>query len=178
MEKKILLSAAIYCISAFNSIGQAQGTVTIDHKTQRYIGEVSTLDRGKYITAHVLFNEPDAQFETFKSSYNIANDYQGSRQFWNPFGKVKNGVIPNVMKTYDGIRDVNPYLVATGGASSLFWDDTKDYSVEDVSELSIKAADYVTRSYRDEWDMVPKYLEPFNEPMVHAIDYYPEGKPR
>ncbi len=155
---------------------KAQGVITIDHKTQRYIGDISTLDRGKYTNAHILFTGPDAAFESFKTEYNIDKSYIGGRQFWNPFGKVNNGVIPNVKKNYNGVREVNPFLVATGTAGQLMYDDNLDYSIEDVSAFSQQAAEYVAQSYRDEWDLVPAFIEPFNEPMVHATDFYPEGR--
>lgn len=154
----------------------AQGVIVIDHKTQRYIGETTSLDRSKFVNGHILFNNSDAEFEAFKEEYNLPVNFIGGRQFWNPFGKVKDGVIPNINKKYNGMREVSPYLVATGTASQLMYDDNVDYSIEDVSDLSKQAADYVAKSYRDDWDLVPKYIEPFNEPMVHAIDYYPEGR--
>ncbi|MFY0607651.1 MAG: T9SS type A sorting domain-containing protein [Cyclobacteriaceae bacterium] len=174
MKFKLLLSCCLV-LAVFSEL-EAQGVITIDHKTKRYLGEVSTLDRSKYVNGHFLFNATDAEFEAFKTQYNIEQDFIGGRQFWNPFGKVKNGVIPNINKKYSGVREVSPSLVATGTASHLMYDDNLDYSVEDVTAFSLAAAEYVAHSYRDDWTLVPKYIEPFNEPMVHAIDYYPEGR--
>lgn len=163
-------------ITIVKTPSSAQGVITIDHTTQRFIGDISTLDRNKYTNAHILIKDKDEEFEAFKVEYNIAPEYIGGRQFWNPFGVVKNGVIPSVKKKYSGVREVTPGLVATGGSGSLFYDKTVDYSVEDVSEFSKAAAEYVAQSYRDEWALMPQYIEPFNEPMVHANEYYPEGK--
>ncbi|QVY66612.1 T9SS type A sorting domain-containing protein [Polaribacter sp. Q13] len=154
----------------------SQSEITIDHKTQRFINGVSEFNRNKFITGHFLYNSNDTDFESFKNEYNIDSDYKGSRQFWNPFGKVKNGVIPNVQNKYSGIRNVEPLLVATGTAGQLFYDDSKDYSIEDVSVFSKNVANYVANSYKKDWALVPEFIEPFNEPMVHAVDYYPEGK--
>ncbi|MEM6831137.1 MAG: hypothetical protein AAF551_11535, partial [Bacteroidota bacterium] len=128
---------------------------------QRFIGDISTLDRGKYMTAHFLITGSDAEFTAFKSTYNIADSYLGSRQFWNPFGRVKDGVIPNVGSKFTGVRDVTPWLVATGTAGALFHDDNADYSVEDVSQFSKDAAEYVAESYKNDWDRVPQFIEPF-----------------
>lgn len=155
------------------SLAHAQGIISIDHKTQRYLGDVSSFDRGKYLNGHFVFNNFDADFDAFKSTYNIAPSYKGSRQFWNPMNKVNNGQIPNIQNKYDGVRVVNKRLVGTGRASRLMYDGTVDYSTVDVSAFSKQFAAYVAQSYRDEWDPMQEYIEPFNEPMVHARDFYP-----
>ena len=36
-----------------------------------------------------------------------------------------------------------------------------------ISDVS----NYVAKALRDEWEQVPRFLEPFNEPMVHAGDF-------
>ena len=174
MKAKLFSSLVVMCgvyISAF-----AGGNVTIEHTTQRFIGDVSTFDRDKYTNAHLLHEKGNNEFETFKSDYNINPDYIGGRQFWNPLGMVKNGVIPNVTDRYNGTRKITPNLVATGTARQLMWDKNVDYSAINITTHSKNAAAFVAKKYRDDWDLIPQYLEPFNEPMVHAIDYYPEGK--
>lgn len=155
----------------------AQGVVTIEHKTQRYIGEVSTIDRGKYLNGHFILNKNnDIHLNAFKTDLNLTSNYIGSRSFWNPMAQIKNGVIPTVRDKTDGIRVVQKGFVATGTHKQLFHDKTKDYSIEDVSELSVGAANYVALKYRDDWSPIPNYIEPFNEPMVHAVEQYPEGR--
>tara|TARA_R110002126_G_scaffold291731_2_gene456137 strand:- start:6130 stop:8202 length:2073 start_codon:yes stop_codon:yes gene_type:complete len=171
-----LRKVATFTIVLFYSSLYSQNVITINHKTQRFINDVSEFNRGKYITGHLLFNSNDNEFEAFKNEYNIAANYKGSRQFWNPFGKLKNGVIPSIKNNHSGVRNVQALLVATGTAKQLFYDDSKDYSIEDVSEFSKNVASYVADNYKKEWSLVPEFLEPFNEPMVHAIDYYPEGR--
>lgn len=171
------LFTLLLIIGGWASSLQAQDVVLIDYKTQRFIGEVSTLDRSKYLNFHgVNNNENDAAFNAFKEAYNIPAAYRGSRQFWSPLSKVNNGQIPNVRDNYNGVREVHGGRVGTGRESKLFHDETVDYSKEDVSELSKHIADYIARSYRDEWDPMPEYIEPFNEPMVHANEYYPEWR--
>ncbi|MEM9986249.1 MAG: hypothetical protein AAF804_14245, partial [Bacteroidota bacterium] len=151
----------------------AQGTVSIDHQTQRFIGEVSTFERDKYLTGHFVFNNSDADFNAFKAAYDIGGSYEGSRQFWSPLGKVNNGQIPNIQNKYDGVRTVNPGLVGTSRASKLMYDASVDYSTADISAWSLQLAAYVAGSYKDDWDRMPEFIEPFNEPMVHASDFYP-----
>ncbi|MEM6642691.1 MAG: T9SS type A sorting domain-containing protein [Bacteroidota bacterium] len=170
--KRFLLSIpfVVFSCSVF-----AQGSILIDHKTKRFLGEVSALDRDKFTNVHNVYNDVDPEFEAFKETYNISPDYSGSRQFWNPMNKVNDGVIPSVPDNYDGVREVLKGRVGTGRESRLFFDETLDYSQEDVSQFSLDLADYIARSYRDEWDPMHEFIEPFNEPMVHAKDYYPGG---
>lgn len=175
MIKRLFINVlGVFILTASTSF--AQGTVTIDHQTQRFLGDVSAFDRDKYTNAHILFNSTDAEFEAFKTEYNINSNYIGGRQFWNPLGMVKNGVIPSVSNKYEGDRSIQKGLVATGTAGQMMWDDNVDYSAVDITPFSQEAAAFVAKKYRDDWDLIPEYIEPFNEPMVHAIDYYPEGK--
>ena len=171
MTKQLTLFACVFLL--WFSVAEAQGTISIDHKTQRFLGEVSTFDRGKYLNGHFVFNNFDADFDAFKATYNIDPDYKGSRQFWNPMNKVNNGQIPNIQNKYDGVREVNKRLVGTGRASKLMYDSNVDYSTVDISAFSQQFAAYIAQSYRDEWDPMQEYIEPFNEPMIHASDYYP-----
>ncbi|ANQ52166.1 T9SS type A sorting domain-containing protein [Flammeovirga sp. MY04] len=152
----------------------AQTNITVYPNTQRFIGDVSTFDRSKYLQAHIWFgNEPnDVDFKSFKSTYNIDENYIGSRRFWSPLGLVKNGVIPNIRNNYSGVRSVNNH-VDTGRSGSLMYDENVDYSTVDITDFSIEVAEFVAKNYRDEWNPVPKYIEPFNEPMIHAADHYP-----
>ncbi len=174
-KKKIVILFGL-TISALSI--NAQGIITIDHKTQRFVDNVSTFDRSKYTNVHFgLRNNTDAPFRAFKSQYKIKSDYLGSRQFYNPFSKVKNGVIPNVRSIHKGKRSVNR-IIATGKATNLFYNNKLDYSKANVSGFSLKVAKYVAESFKKEWGdvSIPEFIEPFNEPMVHAIDYYPEGR--
>ncbi|MEM6830044.1 MAG: carbohydrate-binding protein [Bacteroidota bacterium] len=159
-------------------MAKAQGAIVIDHKTQRFIGDVSELDRNKFMNAHIWFagSQNDPEFVDFKNRYNIDPEYKGSRRFWSPLSRLGNdGKIPSsVKKKYDGVR-VATNDVATGRASKLMFDKGVDYSVVDISGRSMDVAEYIAKSFRDQWDEVPKFYEPFNEPMVHASDFYPQN---
>jgi len=167
IKKLFFLVFTILLFPLYQSL-YAQGTITIDHKIQRFIDNVSGLDRTKYTNVH-FFLENNQEFNSFKSTYNINSNYVGSRQFYNPFVTVRNGVIPPVRNVYSGVRDVTR-IVATGKDDQLFFNNNLDYSQENISAYSLRAARYVA------WDRVPEFIEPLNEPMVHAVNHYPEGR--
>ena len=153
--------------------GKAQTKVTVDYTTQRFIGESSKLERDKYFNIHGKFKSTDAELAKFISTYSIRSDYQGSRGIWNPMGRVKNGKIPYVGKVHSGTREVYDH-VDSGRAGYVFYKKDVDYSQEDVTQFSHKIAQYAADYYQYKEDIVPKYFEPFNEPFVHANDFYPK----
>ena len=148
----------------------AQGVITIDHKTQRFVGSESAFNRSKYLTFHSWFKDRDADFEKFKKEYSIDPNYNGSRLFNNPGGRHKNGIYPEVSKNFKDIREVSDF-VSTASPKFFFYDKNVDYSEKDMSQFSKKAAQYAADYFRYEADFVPKYYEPFNEPMIHAGDF-------
>lgn len=139
-------------------IGNAQ-TVTIDHSVQRYIGNVSELNRPTYFTIHDSGSDPDAQI-----FFNDYNTYPG-RQFWGPFSVARNqtgsvGTYPPlqggnglVKDIFTGIQTEHPYNVFVDGI------DTK------------AAADWAADYYINRVTTVPEFFEPMNEPFVHAGEY-------
>jgi len=129
---KLLQLVAVYVFVI--STANAQGTITIDHKTQRYIGDQSTFDRGKYLTFHAFFRKNDPDFEQFKKQYNIAPEYQGARMFNSPAAKHKQGKYPKIKKKHSGVREVVNY-VSTGHPTSIFYKKGIDYSTEDISSI-------------------------------------------
>ncbi|WNJ20431.1 polysaccharide lyase family protein [Pontibacter sp. G13] len=174
-----LLSCSILAIwlGLYSPVVQAQDVITIDYKTQRFIGDVSQLDRGKYFTFHGFFgaNSTDPDLIHFRSTYNLSTDYSGSRRFWSPMHKVDNdlsGKLPKIKDQYDGVRAVDG-TIATGKLNSLMHDPDLDYAEVDISKRSKQVATYVAQNFKDEWDDVPTFYEPLNEPMVHANDFYP-----
>jgi len=174
VSRKLLFLSFIILLFPFCQSLFAQGTITIDHKIQRFVDNVSTYDRTKYFTLHTfLENRPD--FDSFKSTYNFNPNYRGSRQFYNPLQRVRNGVIPTARNRYSGVRNTTKF-VSSGHPQNLLQDNTLDYSVENISRFSLQAAQYVAQAYKKDWKNVPEFIEPLNEPMVHAVDYYPEGR--
>ncbi len=148
-----------------------EATITINPQTQLFLGDVSQLDREKFVNTHSLFPEADPEFEAFKRDYNLNPDYIGSRRFSYPVGKIKNGKIPTkIEQKYSGVRDVSKYI-ATGTEGAIFHSKSADYSKENISPYIKDMATYIAGSFKSEWDLVPMYLEPTNEPMIHLRKY-------
>ena len=162
-------------LSLFSASIFAQGQINIDYKTKRYIGNKSAFERSKYLTFHSWFKEKDVDFEKFKKTYNIDPDYNGSRLFNNPGGKHKKGKFPEIKNKYNGIRPVTDF-VSTGSPHFFYFDKEIDYSEVDVSPFSKEAARFAADYFSYEANDVPKFYEPFNEPMVHAADFIGDGK--
>lgn len=167
-KKSMSLLVALSLATAVSAVAQT-AKVTIQPTTQRYLGDESEFARKKFVAFHAMFNNQDAEFERFKSDYNVDSDYTGSRSFYYPIAKAKNGVIPKVANKYKGKREVVDY-VATTSPGALFKKGV-DYTQTDFMPYIKKVSAYVAESYAKEWDKVPMYLEPFNEPMVHAADF-------
>jgi len=137
VNRKLLFLSLTILLFPFCQSLSAQGTITIDHKIQRFVDNVSELDKTKYTNVHT-FIQNNTEFNSFKSAYNINSNYVGSRQFYNPFVTVRNGVIPTVRNRYTGVRDVTR-IVATGKDDQLFYNNRLDYSSEDISAYSLRA---------------------------------------
>jgi len=156
LKKKLsfesLESRTLFCATA-----SANTCVSIDLATQRYVGDVSELDRGKYFNLHGVNN--DGQINAFMEEY----DVQGGRQFWGPLRYAKNstgavGVYPRTRPSSDeSVRPVQQ-LVQTHAP----WD-----AVQFDMDLQA-AADWVVTYYTTIANNVPEYFEPMNEPFVHA----------
>ncbi len=144
--------------------------VSISPTTQKFLGDVSALDRDKFVGLHMLQKGEDDDFERFKRQYNLNPDYIGSRSFYYPLAKAKGGAIPKVQNKYNGVREVDEYI-ATGTAANIFFDKTLNYAEYDLSGHIKALTEYIASSYKNEWESVPRYLEPLNEPMVHAADF-------
>ncbi len=135
-------------------------SVTVDLETQRYLGDVSELDRDKYFTFH-SGAATDSQISEFRSEY----DVEFGRQFWGPLPYAKNqtgqvGVYPTLTPSTDqSVRPVTQ-MVQTGHPRDAIRYDT------DVQA----AADWATTYYTTVVNEVPEFYEPINEPFVHAGD--------
>lgn len=169
-KTKLLPLLALCCVGSIT----AQNKISIDPSTQRFLGDESEFKREKFVGFHHFQYGADKDFEKFKKDYNADPAYQGSRTFRYPASVVKNRVIPEVTKKYSGEREVIDY-VATGHPGMLYPDKSKDWSLIDSKPYLTELADYVARSFRDEWDIMPRYFEPLNEPMVHAHEFTAQG---
>nr|ART27996.1 agarase GM001950 [Flammeovirga pacifica] len=148
--------------------GNAQTKVTINHKVQRFIGDVSTLDRSKFFNLHAKSHDKDVT--AFYEEYNIGE----GRGFWGPMSESKRkgftvgSTYPNstIIDKSTDVKEVNRY-VGTEHPRTVF-----------VDEMDVeKAANWAAKYFVDEVDADdrPEFYEPMNEPFVHAHDFY-EGK--
>ncbi|MFI3270383.1 MAG: hypothetical protein SNG14_08225 [Rikenellaceae bacterium] len=168
---KIVAATALVLTTALSTAAAAEATVSISPTTQRYFGTESKLDRSKFVRFHdVNTKEGDTEYAKLSRDYNFPGNYIGGRRFSYPIGKCKTGTIPKVKKTYSGVREVHDYI-ATTSAGSLFYDKSLNYAKTDFMPHIKSVSQYVAEALRDEWEYVPKYLEPFNEPMIHAADF-------
>jgi len=144
-------------------------TVSIDHTTQRYLGDVSELDRTKYFTVHSSNN--DADLTKFYRDYNVT---QG-RSFWGPYSYANSktgevGVYPTVGRTTTDVAQVQKGRVATEHPSSVLRYNT------DVLAGAKWAVDYYKSTALN--GSIPEIFEPMNEPFVHADDdVFAPGRP-
>lgn len=135
-------------------------TVSVDLETQRFLGEVSTLDRDKYFNFHSGATT-DSQITAFRNEYDVGF----GRQFWGPLPYARNqtgqvGVYPNVTPSSDqSVRPVTRIVQTGHPRDALRWD-------TDVQA----AADWATNYYTTVVNEVPEFYEPMNEPFVHAGD--------
>lgn len=167
-SKKTVLKLSLLFLSqlGFNEVS-AQANIEIDYSIQRYIGDVSELDRSKYFNLHS--NSNSEEHKKFYGEFNVAP----SRGFWGAFSfnkmQKKNpvGVYPTPKNNKNtDVRKVKRF-VGTEHPKNVFKDGIDPEIVGDW------AAEYFKNFSNN--DLRPEYLEPMNEPFVHAHEFY-EGK--
>ncbi|NMH86574.1 T9SS type A sorting domain-containing protein [Flavivirga algicola] len=147
----------------FNAYNAQEVSVKIDFNCQRYLGDVSELDRTKYFSMHS--SSTDTEHTTFKLDYNVT----GGRGFWGPFSYANNqtgsvGVYPADRNGNDNLRAVREGFVATEHPRNAFIDGLNVISAGDWVVEYFK--DFVDQNGRNE------FFEVMNEPFVHADDFY------
>ncbi|OHX66621.1 T9SS type A sorting domain-containing protein [Flammeovirga pacifica] len=174
------ISKVLACVSilAFSQETTAQTAVTIDFQTQRYLDQVSELDRSKFFTIHASAGKDysDQDMAHLKDW-----DVKFGRSFWGAFGRYNdyissNQVFPTDDKIIsDGIKNINNtkkqafykhitrQLVVTDHPKSMIHMDL------DTKEAGAFAAKYFKYNYEDE--LRPMFYEPVNEPFVHAREF-------
>jgi len=137
-------------------------TVTIDYKTQRFLGNVSELDRSKYFNVHAnRLSDPD--LVRFLEDFNVTP----GRQFWAPFSYAKSkadnkvGVYPEARQTKAGTRRVSRFVATDHPSNVIRWSIDKE-----------KAADWAAEYWKNfvNDNGRPEFYEPMNEPVIHAGD--------
>ena len=158
--KKIPNFRILLLLLKTNNLLFAQTNVSIDLNCQRFIGNISTLDRTKYFTIHD--NGSDADIQQFMSDYNVTV----GRGFWAPYSYANSqtgtvGVYPAPKTGNTNVRPIEKGFVATEHPSSVI-----RYNLDMNA-----AADWAVEYYKNfTTGNRPEYFEPMNEPFVHAGD--------
>ncbi len=136
-------------------------TVTIDQSVQRYLGEVSDLDRARYFTIHSNATS-DAEMNTFYADYNVSR----GRGFWGPYSYAKNqtgtvGSYPAYRSGTNGIRNVSRFISTEHPNNVIRY----DLDMEAAANWAVEYwKDFVDDAGR------PEFFELMNEPFVHSDD--------
>ncbi|WP_345192058.1 T9SS type A sorting domain-containing protein [Algibacter agarivorans] len=167
MIKKIHLSKTLFLLFSFLLIGlkilAQEVSVKIDPNCQRFLGEVSELDRTKYFSVHD--SSSDTESNMFRNDYNVT----GGRGFWGAYSFAKNqtgsaGVYPADKNGNDDLRAVKKGFVATEHPGNVFLD---GIDITTASNWAVEYfKDFVNQNGRNE------FFEVMNEPFVHAQDFY------
>lgn len=158
--KYLVFSVILLVIGYYASAQTAE--VQVDASVQRYLGEVSELNRKTYFNIHSSgYNDPEVQ--QFLSDYDV---YLG-RGFWSPFGFAKNkmgetGKYPEHKQGDNSVRPVQLGHVATDHPKNV---------VRYSTDVEV-AANWAVNYYENWVDQGgrPEYYEVMNEPFVHAGD--------
>lgn len=135
-----------------------RNVITVDYSTQRYLGNVSSLDRSKYFNIHSV-DDGDPDVSSFLKNYDVGL----GRSFWGPYSyaysKTKEvGKYPQ-MKPYSGNISVKRYIA------------TEHPNIQTIhGGIDTEAAGAWAAEYYSNRDIVPEFFEPLNEPFVHADD--------
>ncbi|WP_166461106.1 T9SS type A sorting domain-containing protein [Flavicella sediminum] len=155
-------SSVLFLFLGITSYAQ-NNTVTIDIACQRFLNEVSELDRTKYFSVHD--SGTDKEQAAFRKDYNVT----GGRSFWGAFSFAKSktgsvGVYPASKNGNNNPKEVNRGQISTEHPSSAFVDGM------DVEKAANWAVEYFKDFQTDAGR--PEYVEVMNEPFVHASDFY------
>lgn len=174
-NKYLALSLSLF----LTGLGFAQNNkVSIDLKTQKYIGKETELSREKYFSGHFSYTENDLADQ---SDYLFKElDVKFGRNFGAPRPVTKNkegfeNAIPSIEEAQKTAANNYKYIQK----GKLF----KDYATHDliitahpkeayqlncdIDKIAAFDAAYIKNAY----PVMPKYYEVMNEPFVHAIDF-------
>ncbi|GGF36193.1 T9SS type A sorting domain-containing protein [Echinicola rosea] len=153
----------LFFSSSLPCIGQTQ--VTFDPTCQRYINDISALDRSKYFNIHSSGN--DQEHTALYEEYEVG---QG-RGFWAAFSAAKQqtGEVAAYPTPKSGEVSLLPVTrkIGTEHPYNVFVDGM------DVDLAADWAVNYFT--YWVNENERPEYFEVMNEPFVHAKDFYEGG---
>jgi len=161
MNLKLQKLSGIFLLFAISSTSLFSQTVTIDHTTERFVGDVSELDRSKFFTVHSTSGS-DPELNNFLDEYNVTK----GRGFWSPYSYAKSqtgevGVYPAPKTGTSGVKNVSRFISTDHPSQVIRYDLDKTAAADWAVEYW---KNFVTDAGR------PEFYEPMNEPFVHAGD--------
>ncbi|WAJ72286.1 RICIN domain-containing protein [Catenovulum adriaticum] len=159
-----------------SQLAYAATQATIDLKTQKFIGGISDLDRGKYFNIHMTPLENKVTQAELNYLVNDLNVGFG-RQFWSPFS-VHSGDAPypsaasaqsagsnniSSIKNHASYPYYSKNMIVTEHPNKIF------VFNEDPNLGAEWAANYFKHYFDNQTR--PKFYEPINEPFVHAGEF-------
>lgn len=156
---RLIATLPILLFGGIGSVfGQSKADVTVDYYTQRFLGDVSELDRSKYFNIHSSADD-DVDVKKFLDDYGVGL----GRLFWGPYSyaysKTKEvGRYPSI-PSYSGNITVKRYIA------------TEHPNTQTIQGgLDVEAAGQWAADYYSHKEVIPEFFEPLNEPFVHADD--------
>jgi len=139
-------------------------TVTVNPGVQRFIGDVSELDRAKYFLIHANGISPELQ--EFYEDYNVGRTGRG---FKGPGIEAKTitgsvGMYPDFTPKRAREKSVNGHVL-TEHPKNVY---KEGVDVEAFANWAVQYFKMLDDS------QLPSWYEPMNEPFVHAPDFYDE----
>ncbi|WNJ18390.1 hypothetical protein [Pontibacter sp. G13] len=179
------LIARVWCtMCLIGTVGflQAQNTISIDLKTQKYVGNTSDLDRAKYFNLHHTY----ASWELNDVAEELLDTFQigFGRHFAGPGSGNPNqsgGVSVDFPTTTEGTTIGNSKRTSWQGNPTYFDRLTDDIIITDHPYRGFvyngdfdKGAAYNSAYMQAAFsNSMPKYYELLNEPFVHTTDFAP-----
>lgn len=177
MNKFSVLLILLICFHYASS----QNKITVMPAVQRYIGDVSELDRSKYFNMHATWGDGGITDDEYKYYTEELNAGFG-RGFWGPFSWAKSKAGGEV-----GVYPENESEIISKGnaqknntqAQATWWRHSNRQVVtehpKNVARWSVdkeKAADWSAQYFKHFFtdEDRPLWFEPMNEPFVHAGD--------
>jgi len=161
---KPFLISIVLITSFFSSNIAQENSIAVHPHVQKFIGDISELNRQKFFNAHI--GGTDKDIEKFYTDYNVTP----GRGFWGPFSYAKQktktvGQYPEFSNKKCDLKEVDR-KISTEHPKAAFKDGI------DIKNAGKWAAEYFKNHAGN---TIPEFFEPMNEPFVHAKNFY-KGK--
>ncbi len=181
MKAKQLIIGLLFLINL--TVLYSQTTVSIDFKCQKYIGNVSALNREQYFNLHDSYSDWDFSVDDIKY---LKNDLGIS------FGRAFGAPAPALLTTFPTENEIktqgqnsisatgnNPRVAAFKTAEMVYTNHPKSvFKWKGLNANYDQEASYISNwfkynfgTYNGQTIPMPKYYEPINECFVHASEF-------